>query len=89
MNSLIKLFGGNADKQMERTHYLNNPFWARFIRFYPIEWNEQISMRAGVFGCPYTGQCLPGYFRVNENSNCGIYTFLLDLHKLDLLLTFI
>ena len=58
---------------MERTHYLNNPFWARFIRFYPLQWNEQIAMRAGVFGCPFTGQCLPGYFRVNENSNCGKY----------------
>jgi hypothetical protein len=55
---------------MERTHYLNNPFWARFIRFYPIQWNEQIAMRVGVFGCPYTEQCMSGYFRVNENSNC-------------------
>lgn len=65
-----KEFGGNADKQMERTHYLNNPFLARYIRFYPLQWNEHIAMRAGVFGCPYTSQCLPGYFRVNENSNC-------------------
>lgn len=65
-----KIFGGNADKQMERTHFLNSPFWARFIRFYPIEWHEQIGLRAGVFGCPFTAACLPGYFRVNENSNC-------------------
>ncbi len=56
---------------MERIHYLNNPFFARFIRFYPIEWNEKIGMRAGVYGCPYTDKCLAGYFRVNENSNCG------------------
>lgn len=59
---------------MERTHYLNNPFSARFIRFYPIEWNEMISMRAGVYGCPHTDACLPGYFRVNDNSNCGKQT---------------
>ncbi|CAF0807290.1 unnamed protein product [Brachionus calyciflorus] len=65
-----KIFGGNADKQMERTHFLNNPFWGRFIRFHPIEWNEQIGLRAGAFGCPYTAPCQPGYFRVNENSNC-------------------
>lgn len=55
---------------MERTHYLNNPFWARFVRFYPLQWNEQIGFRVGVYGCPFTSQCLPGYFRVNENSNC-------------------
>lgn len=55
---------------MERAHFLNNPFWARYIRFYPIEWNEQIGMRVGVMGCPFSGQCLPGFFRVNENSNC-------------------
>lgn len=55
---------------MERTHYLNSPFWARLIRFYPIEWNEQIGMRVGLIGCPFTGKCFPGFFRVNENSNC-------------------
>ena len=74
-NACKKEFGGNADKHMERAHYLNNPFWARFIRFHPIQWNEQIGMRVGVFGCPYESQCLPGYFRVNENSNCGELSF--------------
>jgi hypothetical protein len=56
---------------MERTHYLNNPFTARFVRFYPTQWNEQVAMRAGVLGCPYKGSCLPGYFRVNDDSSCG------------------
>jgi hypothetical protein len=70
---------------MERTHYLNNPFWARYIRFYPLQWNEQIAMRAGVFGCPFTSQCLPGYFRVNENSNCGKKTFMFYLRILILI----
>jgi lactadherin len=56
---------------MERTHFLNNPFSARFIRFHPIQWNEHIAMRVGVLGCPYKDVCLPGYFRVNEDSNCG------------------
>ena len=67
----LQEFGGNADKQMERTHFLNNPFSARFIRFHPIQWNEHIAMRVGVLGCPYKDNCLPGYFRVNEESNCG------------------
>ena len=58
---------------MERTHYLTQPFMARFVRFYPLEWNEQIGMRAGLFGCPHVDrQCLPGYFRVNDNANCSM-----------------
>lgn len=65
-----KTFGANADKQMERAHFLNNPFWARYVRFYPLEWNEQIGMRVGLIGCPFSGQCFAGYFRVNENANC-------------------
>jgi hypothetical protein len=69
-----KIFGGNADKQMERSHFLNNPFTSRYIRFHPIEWIGHMSMRAGVFGCPFEGQCLPGYFRVNKNSNCGKFS---------------
>ena len=56
---------------MERTHFLNNPFSARFVRFHPIQWNEHIAMRVGVLGCPYKDACLPGYFRVNEDANCG------------------
>lgn len=55
---------------MERTHFLNNPFWARYVRFYPIEWNQQIGMRVGLIGCPFTGPCFPGFFRVNDNANC-------------------
>lgn len=48
-------FGGNVDKQIERIHYVNSPFVARFIRFHPVDWHRRISMRAGLFGCPYTG----------------------------------
>ena len=61
---------------MERTHYLNVPFWARFIRFHPIQWNQNIGLRAGVLGCPYTATCLPGYFRVNQFSHCGKFIYL-------------
>jgi len=48
-------FGGNVDKTIERMHYLNSPFVARFIRFHPLDWHRRISMRAGLFGCPSTG----------------------------------
>ncbi|KAK2165453.1 hypothetical protein LSH36_50g07025 [Paralvinella palmiformis] len=48
-----KEFGGNVDKDIERYHYLNNPFVARYVRFHPLDWNKRISMRAGVIGCPF------------------------------------
>ena len=44
------------DKSLERVHYLNNPFVARYIRFHPIDWYKKISMRAGLMGCPYKGK---------------------------------
>ena len=43
------------DKDIERVHYLNSPFTARFIRFHPVDWHRHISMRAGLIGCQYTG----------------------------------
>lgn len=51
-----QLFGGNSDKDTERMHFLNSPFVARYVRFHPVEWHGKISMRAGLFGCPYTGR---------------------------------
>ncbi|XP_060555094.1 lactadherin-like isoform X1 [Ruditapes philippinarum] len=64
------IFGGNSDKDTERIHYLNAPFVARFIRFYPIEWNKKIAMRVGLLGCPFKGKCPDGFMRVNEDSPC-------------------
>jgi len=52
---IMQDFGGNVDKDIERIHYLNSPFVARFVRFHPVDWNRHISMRAGLFGCPYIG----------------------------------
>ncbi|RUS74395.1 hypothetical protein EGW08_017850 [Elysia chlorotica] len=65
-----KLFGGNSDKNTERVHFLNSPFVARFIRFEPVEWRGKISMRAGLLGCPFTGECGDGFMRVNEDTPC-------------------
>jgi lactadherin len=65
-----KLFGGNSDKDTPRTHFLNSPFVARYVRFKPVEWRGKISMRAGLLGCPYTGNCGTGFMRVNEDTPC-------------------
>ncbi|XP_041365441.1 lactadherin-like isoform X2 [Gigantopelta aegis] len=65
-----KLFGGNSDKNTQRTHFLNSPFVARFVRFHPVEWHGKISMRVGLLGCPFTGRCSQGFMRVNEDTPC-------------------
>ena len=51
----FQIFNGNFDKALERIHYLNLPFTARFVRFIPKEWNNRLSMRAGLLGCPHKG----------------------------------
>nr|KAG5690666.1 hypothetical protein BaRGS_007637 [Batillaria attramentaria] len=65
-----KLFGGNSDKDTERVHFLNSPFVARYVRFIPVEWRKKISMRAGLLGCPFTGDCGEGFMRVNDDTPC-------------------
>jgi lactadherin len=65
-----KDFGGNVDKDIERVHYLNSPFIARYVRFHPMDWHKHISMRAGLIGCPYKGACTDGFMRVNEFTPC-------------------
>jgi len=65
-----KEFGGNVDKSLERYHYLNTPFVARFIRFHPLDWHNHISMRAGLLGCPFTGECGRGFLKINNATPC-------------------
>lgn len=65
-----KEFGGNVDRDIERYHYLNSPFIARYVRFHPIEFFRQISMRAGLIGCPFRGKCPSGFMRVNQFTPC-------------------
>lgn len=65
-----KEFGGNVDKDIERVHYLNWPFIARYVRFHPLSWHRHISMRAGLIGCPFTGECGEGFMRVNDYTPC-------------------
>jgi lactadherin len=66
----IKEFGANSDRDDERIHYLTTPFIARFIRFHPLEWHRHVSMRAGLLGCPFRGECEAGFMRVNEYTPC-------------------
>merc|ERR1712080_814226 len=58
------------DIKTERRHYLNGPVTARYIRIHPLTWRKRIGMRAGVIGCPHTGECGPGFLQVNSRSAC-------------------
>ena len=59
------------DKATERRHYLNQPVIARYVRFHPIAWHKKIGLRAGVIGCKHSGDCGPGFMRVNSGSTCS------------------
>ncbi|XP_014668080.1 PREDICTED: lactadherin-like [Priapulus caudatus] len=63
-------FGGNSDKFLERRHYINEPFIARFIRLHPMQWMHHVSMRAGIIGCPHTGECVGNFMQVTQDTNC-------------------
>ena len=63
------------DKSTERRHYLNQPVIARFIRFHPVAWHKRIGLRAGVIGCKHSGDCGPGFMRVNTGSSCSKLLF--------------
>jgi hypothetical protein len=59
------------DRNTERHHYLNHPFTARYVRINPVTWHHAIVLRAGLTGCPHTGDCGPGFVQVNLLSQCG------------------
>ncbi|CAF3609612.1 unnamed protein product [Rotaria socialis] len=65
-----RVFAGNNDRDSERIHFLNEPFFARYVRLHPIEWHNHVSMRAAILGCPHKAACFPGYFRVNSEAQC-------------------
>ena len=59
------------DIKTERRHYLNVPMVTRYIRIHPLTWRKRIGMRAGAIGCPHSGDCGPGFLRVNSKAGCG------------------
>jgi len=64
------VFGGNMDIKTERRHYLNVPMAARYIRIHPLTWRKRIGLRAGVIGCHHSGDCGPGFLKVNNKAGC-------------------
>ena len=48
---MIQEFDENTDKNSVVYHDLNPPITARYIRFLPVEWEDEISMRVELYGC--------------------------------------
>ena len=48
---MIQEFDGNTDKNNVVYHDLNPSITARYIRFLPVEWEDEISMRVELYGC--------------------------------------
>ena len=48
---MMQEFDGNIDQNSVVYHDLNPPITARYIRFLPVEWNDEISMRVELYGC--------------------------------------
>ena len=44
-------FDGNTDQKSVVYHDLNPSITARYIRFLPVEWEDEISMRVELYGC--------------------------------------
>ena len=44
-------FDGNTDENRVVYHDLNAPITARYIRFLPMKWEGEISMRVELYGC--------------------------------------
>jgi hypothetical protein len=66
----IKEFVGNVDRNDDKQQFFKAPFIARYVRVHPVNWHKHISMRAGLLGCPFVGECSPGFMRVNDYSPC-------------------
>nr|XP_058958801.1 uncharacterized protein LOC131785858 [Pocillopora verrucosa] len=49
--TISKEFDGNTDKNNVVYHDLNPPITARYIRFLPVEWEGEISIRVELYGC--------------------------------------
>lgn len=74
---------GNSDKNTERYNYLNAPFVARYVRIYPANWSRHIAMRAGLLGCPQTGDaCTDGFYRLSPHTQCSTFLRCCTLHIL-------
>ncbi|CAF1547666.1 unnamed protein product, partial [Rotaria sordida] len=50
---IVNFIGNKNDNGIVR-HNFSDPFIARFVRFNPRQWNNFISMRVEIYGCPFT-----------------------------------
>lgn len=50
MSSPLQVFEGNSDQETVVTHELTQPVITQFIRVNPKTWNEQIALRAELYG---------------------------------------
>ncbi|CAH1247959.1 FIBCD1 [Branchiostoma lanceolatum] len=75
----LQVFEGNRDGDTSVTNLLEHPFDARYVRFYPQTWNDQISMRAEVLGCNTETSCTDTKSFYNER---WWYNYTLDSENL-------
>nr|XP_029499833.1 lactadherin-like [Oncorhynchus nerka] len=48
-----KIFQGNIDNNMHKKNLFEPPFYARYLRVVPWEWQERITLRMELLGCDY------------------------------------
>ncbi|CAF4422472.1 unnamed protein product [Rotaria socialis] len=53
-DKIIVNFAGNKNDDGTVRNNLTDPIIARYIRFNPRQWNNFISMRVEIYGCPFT-----------------------------------
>ncbi|XP_018619381.1 milk fat globule EGF and factor V/VIII domain containing b isoform X2 [Scleropages formosus] len=46
-----KIFQGNIDNNVHKKNVFDPPFYARFVRILPWEWEERITLRMELLGC--------------------------------------
>ncbi|PFX33163.1 Neuropilin-2 [Stylophora pistillata] len=51
-SSSPKVFDGNKDQKTVVYNVLSPPITTRYIRLQPVAWNDHISMRMEIYGCP-------------------------------------
>ncbi|CAF1038539.1 unnamed protein product [Rotaria sp. Silwood1] len=50
---IVNFVGNKNDNGIVRNNF-SDPFISRFVRFNPRQWNNFISMRVEIYGCPFT-----------------------------------
>eukprot|EP01062_Namystynia_karyoxenos_P069601 TRINITY_DN65061_c0_g1_i1.p1 TRINITY_DN65061_c0_g1~~TRINITY_DN65061_c0_g1_i1.p1 ORF type:complete len:2569 (+),score=758.73 TRINITY_DN65061_c0_g1_i1:58-7764(+) len=75
-----RAFIGNYDHSTPNFVYFSEPVWAKYIRIYPIEWHNAISLRAALLVC---NGGLPSYTGFYENFTSEVHRCAVDLDNAD------